>query len=272
MLQAIHFISGLPRAGSTLLAALLRQNPRFYANMSGPAANLFSALLGAMSGANEFSLFLDEARRRTILKSVFESYYSTLPASQSVAFDTNRLWCSKMPALAELFPKAKTIACVRECAWIVDSVERLVRRNPFEMSKIFNFDSGGTVFSRAEALSRADGMLGFGLNAVKEAFYGEHAGNLMLLRYETLTERPAEALKSLYDFIGEKHFNHDFENIEFNAEEFDARLATPGLHRVGRRVRPTGRETVLPPDLFHRYGGDNFWNYTNLNPRNVRII
>lgn len=272
MLRDIHFISGLPRAGSTLLAALLRQNPRFYANMSGPAANLFTALLGAMSGANEFSLFLGDAQKRAVLKGVLENYYATLPPTQSVAFDTNRLWCSKMPALAELFPKARVIACVRECAWIIDSVERLVRRNPFEMSKMFNFDSGGTVFSRAEALSRGDGMLGFALNAVKEASYGEHAGNLMLLRYETLTEKPAKALKAIYDFVGEKHFVHDFENIEFDAEEFDARLGTPGLHRVGRRVKAEPRETILPPDLFRRYDGDNFWNDTNLNPRKVLIV
>ena len=45
----IHFISGLPRSGSTLLAALLRQNPRFQVGMSGPLAGLFGALLGQMS-------------------------------------------------------------------------------------------------------------------------------------------------------------------------------------------------------------------------------
>ncbi|MEZ2280070.1 MAG: sulfotransferase [Microcoleus sp.] len=31
-----HFISGLPRSGSTLLAALLRQNPRFHSAMTSP--------------------------------------------------------------------------------------------------------------------------------------------------------------------------------------------------------------------------------------------
>ena len=31
----LHFISGLPRSGSTLLAGLLRQNPRFSAAMPG---------------------------------------------------------------------------------------------------------------------------------------------------------------------------------------------------------------------------------------------
>jgi sulfotransferase len=43
MQKVIHFISGLPRSGSTLLAAILRQN-RFHAGMSSPVASLFMAL------------------------------------------------------------------------------------------------------------------------------------------------------------------------------------------------------------------------------------
>jgi hypothetical protein len=35
-MESIHFISGLPRSGPTLLAALLRQNPSFEAGMSSP--------------------------------------------------------------------------------------------------------------------------------------------------------------------------------------------------------------------------------------------
>ena len=39
--HAFNFISGLPRSGSTLTAAILRQNPRFHAGMSSPIAGLF---------------------------------------------------------------------------------------------------------------------------------------------------------------------------------------------------------------------------------------
>lgn len=43
----LHFISGLPRSSSTLLAGLLHQNPRFHAAMTGPAASLVDAPFGA---------------------------------------------------------------------------------------------------------------------------------------------------------------------------------------------------------------------------------
>lgn len=270
MPTGLHFISGLPRSGSTLLSALLSQNPRFHAGMSGPMGTFFTALLAQMSGANEFSIFVDETQKKAILKGVFENYYAA--ERDKVVFDTNRLWCSKMSALAGLFPDAKVIACVRQVAWIIDSIESLIQRNAFEMSKIFNFDPAGTVFSRAEGVSAGNGMVGYAMNALKEAYYGSHARNLMLLRYETLTARPAEAMKAVYDFIGEQPFQHDFDNVEFDAEEFDKRLGTLGLHRVGRQVKAGKRETILPPDIFRRYQGDDFWEDPALNLRGVRIV
>ena len=39
MNHGLHFISGLPRSGSTLLSALLRQNPRVHAAMTSPVGS-----------------------------------------------------------------------------------------------------------------------------------------------------------------------------------------------------------------------------------------
>ena len=127
MQKVIHFISGLPRSGSTLLAAILRQNPRFHAGMSSPVASLFMALRGAMSRRNEAAVFIDEAQKRELLKGIFASYYHAI-APERVIFDTNRAWCSKLPTLVRLFPDAKVICCVRHIPWIMDSIERLIRR------------------------------------------------------------------------------------------------------------------------------------------------
>jgi len=51
--NGIHFISGLPRSGSTLLAGILWQNPRFHAGMTGPAGSMYMAPEAAMSRRNE---------------------------------------------------------------------------------------------------------------------------------------------------------------------------------------------------------------------------
>jgi sulfotransferase len=271
--NGIHFISGLPRSGSTLLAALLRQNPRFHAGMTSPVGSLFSALLRQMSQENEAAVFIDDDRRARLLRACFEAYYADIHPEQLV-FDTNRQWTTKLPALVELFPELRMVCCVRDPAWIIDSIERLTRRNKFEPSKIFNFDPGGTVYSRAEGVSSGAGMLGFALNALREAVYGEHCDRLLLVRYETLTANPLGTLAAIYGFIGEPLVRHDPEHIEpdYEAMEFDARLGAPGLHAVGSAVHATSRRTILPPDLFARFEADAFWQDPAKLPTTVRIV
>lgn len=271
MQNGIHFISGMPRAGSTLLASILRQNPRFHARMTSGVGSLVNASLGQMSAGSEISVFFDEARRKAVLEGLFDGYYRGIH-EEKLVFDTNRIWCSKMPTIAELFPRAKVVACVRHAPWVIDSLERLVRANKFEPSGIFKFDPVGTVYSRAEAVQGGLGMVGFAWNALKEAFYGEHSNRLMLLTYETLTANPAKAMAALYDFIDEPAFNHDFDDVASDEEAFDARLGTPGLHRVGKKIEARERRTILPPDLFRRYENDSFWRDATQNPNKVRIV
>lgn len=270
VLQRIHFISGLPRSGSTLLAALLRQNPRFHAGMSGPLAGLFGALLGEMSARSEFSVFIDDDQRRRILHGLFEQYYADTPAE--VVFDTSRAWCTRLPALSMLFPDTRVIACVRDVPWIVDSIERLVRQNAFQPSSIFNYAAGGTVYTRANGIAGADGMLGYAYDALKEAFHGEHTDRLLLVQYETLTRDPVKALAAIYDFLGEPAFAHDIGHVDYDATAFDAKAGTPGLHTVRSRVQANERTSILPPDLFQRFANDAFWRDPKLNPRSVRVV
>jgi sulfotransferase len=269
--NGIHFISGLPRSGSTLFAAILSQNPRFHASMSSPVGSLALALQRNMSSENEMAVFVNNEQRTDIMRSVFPAYYKAVHPHKLV-FDTNRLWCSKMPLITHLFPDSKVIACVRHIPWIVDSVERLVRSNKLEPSKMFGFEVGGTVYNRFDALASSNGMVGFAYHALREAFYSDDSDRLMLLSYETLTANPLHALREVYEFIGEPLFAHNFDDVTYDADEFDFRLGSPGLHRVSGPVRETKRATILPPDLFRRMEPDSFWLDPKSNLRGVRIV
>jgi hypothetical protein len=100
MSMKIHFISGLPRSGSTLLAAILRQNPRFRAAMSGPLCGLFESLLRGMSESNEYAMFLTERQRKGMTRSLVETFYEEV-SGEKVIFDTNRGWCAQLPAIRD---------------------------------------------------------------------------------------------------------------------------------------------------------------------------
>lgn len=253
-----HFISGLPRSGSTLTAALLRQNPRFHAGMSSPVAGLFEGVIGQVSAGSELSTMVNQEQRARILRGLFDSYYAD--HDQPVIFDTSRSWTAQLSALMRLFPEAKLICTVRNVAWVMDSLERQFRDNAFENTRLFNNPGErSTVYTRVEALAGANRLVGYPWHALREACYGEFAERLVLVDYDLLTARPADVMKLLYEFLGEEPFEHNFDKVEYDAPEFDAQLGLDGLHRVHKKVEPRPRETILPPDLFERYGQLSFW-------------
>lgn len=56
-------------------------------------------------------------------------------------------------------------SCVCNIAWIMDSLERLVRRNVFEVSGLFNSPGDrATVYTRTEALSGSGRLVRFAYN------------------------------------------------------------------------------------------------------------
>lgn len=261
MPRQYHFIAGLPRSGATLLAAILRQNPRFHAAMTSPLGRLFDTMIDQVSAGREIAPLVQHAQRERLLKGLFDAYYADLPDSVEVVFDTNRGWTACLPSLVPLFSGAKVLCCVRDMAWVMDSLERQYRANVFENTALFrNAAERGTVYTRLDALAGADRPVGFAYNALREACYGEEAERLLLIDYAHLTHQPAGVLALIYRFLGEQPFPHDFENVAFDAETFDATLGLPGLHRVKPKVAPQPRETVLPPDLFQRFARQTFWH------------
>jgi len=271
MKNGIHFIAGLPRSGSTLLAAILRQNPRFHAGMTSPVGAMYMALEGAMSRRSEAAVFIDEEQRRAVLKGLFSNYYNAIHTHKLV-FDTNRAWCTKLPAITQLFPESKFICCVRDISWIMDSIESLVRKNAFELSGMFGFEPGNTVYTRINRIASSDGMVGYALDALKEAFYSDQASRLILVEYQALTRAPQATLALLYELLGEQPFEHDFDNVEYAADDFDFALGTRGLHTVRRKVEWIERQSILPPELFYRFANDAFWRVPDANIRQVPII
>lgn len=253
-----HFISGLPRSGSTLLAGILRQNPKFHASMSSPVSGLLNGVLEQMGAGSEFYSFFDEEKRKRICKAIFDAYYAD-QTNRNVIFDTSRIWTARLHQLVELFDDFKMICCVRNPAWVMDSFEVIYRKNPFDYSRMFNAGSRQTVYTRCESLINAAGTVGSPWTALKEAYYGEHSGRLLLVDYDLLTQFPQKTLDLIYQFLNLPVFDHDFNQVEYEESEFDQNVGVKGLHSVNKKVEFKPRRSILPPDLFAKYQDMDFW-------------
>ena len=267
MLPRFHFISGLPRSGSTLLAAILRQNPRFRSGMSSSLLSLFTSSMHVMSG--EGHRLIPQARRENVLRGLFASWAADLPDGTTI-FDTNRLWTARLPALLALFPDAKVICTVRSVAGIMDSIERLMRANPLLPARLFSDDERANVYTRTDALSQRNRLVGGPWTCLKEAFYGPDAASLLVVDYDYLASMPQHVIPLIYQFLGEAPFAHDFETIQYDEPDFDDELRMPGLHKVRPKVSFEPRRSVLPHDLYERFMAQSFW--TEPTPSRANLI
>jgi sulfotransferase len=255
MNKSYHFITGLPRSGSTLLSVILKQNPRFHSSITDSLAHLVKGVIENSQNAPGMKSEVPVEKRKNLVRHLFEGFYEDI--DKEVIFNTNRAWTLLTGVTKDIFPKSKHIVCVRDINWILDSFELAHRRNPFSSNTVTG-DLSGTVYDRVQTLMDEKGIVGFPYIGIKQAITGNDQSLLFILEYDQLTKHPKETLKALYNFIEEPYFEHDFNNVEASWDEYDAEIGIK-LHDVRKKVEYRERSFILPPDILNKYTGMEVW-------------
>lgn len=256
-MKTVHYISGLPRSGSTLLASILNQNPKFHANISNPLPRFIQAVVAESQAAPEYAYECPEELRMKITRNIIQTYHSA--TDHPVCFNTNRGWTGALPLLEKIDPNSKIICCVRDINWILDSFEVLFRKNPFSMSKLYADHERETVYTRSNALMSQGHTVRYAYDCLKEAITGQQKHMLMLVEYDELVRNPGLVMRSLYNFIEQPYYNHDFDNVEASYDEYDMIVGIRGLHTIRRKIQHVPRKTILPPDIWQQFSNLEVW-------------
>lgn len=259
-MRKYHFISGLPRSGSTLLSAILKQNPKFTTGISDPLHSYVKSIIRDTGTAAGMEAVVDISKRRRIIHGLFDSFYS---GDRQVCFNTNRAWTSDTALLKDLYPEFKMIVCLRDIPWILDSFEVLNSKNPYTIKPLYHHQDLGNVYDRCHMLMgnipNFAGYVGGPLSNVRHSVACAERHQILYVEYDHLVSQPAAVVEQIYAFLGEPLFKHDFNNVEDSHDEFDAGAKIDGLHKVRRKIQPMQRRTVLPEDLWNNYSGNTFW-------------
>lgn len=260
MNQRYHFISGLPRSGSTLLSSILKQNPKFTTGISDPLQGYMHSITQGATTAAGMEAVVPVEKRRELMLGLFKSFYQH---DREVCFNTNRGWSADTALLKNLFPDFRMIVCLREIPWILDSFEQLNNKNPHTIKPLYHHQDLGNVYDRSHMLM--GGMPNFAgyvagpLANVKHSMFCAERSHLLYIEYDTLVKWPEASMRQIYQFLGEEPFNHDFGNVEDSWDEFDQGARIEGLHTVRRKVEWRERRSILPDELWNQYGPLSFW-------------
>jgi sulfotransferase len=261
-MKTLHFIAGLPRSGSTLLANVLRQNP----DIHGEAVSSLSSLVGTVhsnwQNIEQNQEYDNPQAHRGVLMGIIEGYYRHI--DRPIIIDKDRGWTFLIPVMESLLErKVKIIVAVRNPAEILASFEKLRRQNPMFMTRADSqLGPSSSIASRAYFYSGPDGPLGLSHRCVQDAVTMGHLDRMLFVDYNRYCSNPKSQTKRIYDFLELPYFDHDFENLQQPEKFNDQAVGLPNLHRI----KPSLQKTTVNPveylglDLYEQYNQNIFWN------------
>lgn len=269
MKKKYYFMAGLPRSGSTMLSAILNQNPRFY---SGPSSPVVPTMLTLEQSLNQDELFLAFPKfdfAKNLISSVLDQYYSD--TDKPVVFEKNRSWVNRIDYINGYFgiENPKILYPVRNVSEILASFISMIHRNPHIVNERLNFIDQSLVQqgiplndeNRCRAIA-GPGILGQSFDGLKKALSEGYRNNIHFVEYKDLVNNPKQTMQKIYDFLGEEYFEHDFNNIVNIHQENDAQIyGFQDMHAVRKTVGSTAvsPEEVLPASVLELIKGAEFW-------------
>lgn len=262
--KTYHFISGMPRSGSTLLANILMQNPRFHSTATSGIMDIMFNVRNVWNNLVEFQAAPNYTAEIRVLRGILESYFSDV--DQPIVFDKGRGWLSEIEMIeAVLGHKVKILVPVRDMRDILASFEKLWRKNaPYSQAPQArdHYFAYQTVDGRVSINLQATQPVGLAYNRIVDAINRGFADRLFLIDFDDLTHNPEETMKQVYKFIDEPYFEHNFQKVEQVTYENDAIHGIQDLHKIRTKVAPVKSDwqTTIGP-RFEHLGKLNFWKH-----------
>jgi len=267
-MKKYHLIAGLPRSGSTLLSAILNQNPKFHASVTSPLQHYVDDVIRGTYYDFGYKALINDEKMKKIIEGLFNSYHYDI--DKEICFNTGRTWVTLFNQISHIFPNTKIICTVRDVVEVVNSFELLYLKNPLNVSTIYGpyrDDKGGhspsfhhqNVYTRTIHISN---LIESCLMGLRELYFGPNKKSMFLIEYNDLCKSPSETMNKLYDFLEQPKFDHNFNQIESNFDEYDIALNANNMHKVRQKIELNKKDLILPDDIIARFRNKEFWRKT----------
>lgn len=243
MTKTFHCLNGMPRSGSTLLANILNQNPRFRATPTSGLAPLLLQVNQIWGDAPELKASATAADKLNTLRGLVEGFHRAI--EQPVIFDKSRAWTCAFELLESILGYApKVIVTYRDIPSILSSCEKLFRKELKSPNSVAKYGQNmESIEGRLAFWSDGTQLVGGAYTRIKDCVHRGHRKNMFFINFDRLTTTPKEVLQGLYKFLGEPYFEgHDFENVEQSTHEDDFAHGFTDLHSIRAAVRPVRKD------------------------------
>lgn len=264
-MKKLHFISGMPRSGSTLLCNLLNMNKSFHATATSPIIDVVRNIRSTYSHNPTFKSHDRPAQFENMqkgLKGFIEGFYF----DKDIVFDKSRGWANQLPLIDTIMENedTKIIWLYRNPVDIVNGMEAhyqktILLENSDEASGV----SFETLGSRVDTYINDGGLVARPVWALNDAFETGYGDRILIVRYDMLTTQTQEVMDAIHDFIGEERYQYDendFEDLKQSTYEFDGFYNYKFPHTIKEgSIKYVERENKLPQHLVEKINHRFSW-------------
>ena len=249
----IFFLSGFPRAGNTLLSALLNQNP----DIGATAISLVMEAMyrvGKLKQEEMFFAYPDHASLDRILDMIYPSYFK----KWKYKYILDRVPAGRPDNLKllkkHLKQQIKIIVLVRPLLKVLASFVKWANKEP----TAFLHKRGTTVDSQCQWLMQSGGKMDSEIININNLLRPENRQCALFINYCDLVNEPKKTIDQIYKFLEIPSYKHDFNKIsqfKVNNISYDDVLVGKGLHHLRSKIKQqtTDVHKLLPPETIARY-------------------
>jgi len=234
-MKQFFFMSGLPRAGSTLLGSILNQNPNIHVSPTSPLFDyLFFSEQILQNLTTQYTYNLSKVSSN-IHKGSFENFYKHV--DKPIIIDKHRAWVKNIDSIKNLLNiNSKIICTYRPFAEIVTSYINLANNDSNNIVDNYLKKNNLPVTTENRSNYIFENWV---LEMYESSIYAlkHHKKNLLLVSYEEIANQTKETLNKIYDFLEIEKYNHNLSYVENTcAEEKDEAWGFKGLHDIRNTI------------------------------------
>ena len=259
-----YFDCGLPRSGSTLLTALLNQNPQIHAGTLSPVFEVMYYTNDRLQGEQAQAFPKPEVFHRMV-SNIITEYYSD--RDEEVIVDKCRAWPAHIDLIKQyITPDPKIICTVRHPLDILASFITLFHKDGglnFIDKAMLKQGMFITDDARCHFMMNPGGIVWESMNALATAFRQNQTQYIHFIQYDDLVSDPKRVMQGIHSYLRLKPFEYDFENIVQKDREKDKEVyGLPTMHEVRQKVEKKSKHysEVLSEEVINKYKNMDFWN------------
>jgi sulfotransferase len=251
-------LSGLPRTGSTLLSAILSQNPLIHAEGNSAVCQLMWDMQQScvLKAREQLAANRRAHTAHDLVSSIPNIYYKD--CAGKIIVDKCRSWTIKenIDMLKKYVGEDyKIIILERPVTEIVKSFARLYKENKVEKDlSTFLTPMSEPIMRSIHGLTLAKQEVEREREREKEKNKGVNKENphFLFISYHELVSNPEDAVQKIYNFCGWEPFHHDYKNVIVKYEEDDSVYGLKGQHKVRPVVKKTQNPIKLTDDVLKK--------------------